>query len=301
VPAIANATSYIWTLPAGASGTSSTNSITLNYSASAVSGNITVKGTNSCGAGAVSTLAVNVSPLPVAAGVISGITSVCQGQSAVTYSVPSIANATSYIWSLPSGASGTSSTNSITLNYSSSAASGNVTVKGTNSCGDGTPSTLAITVNPIPVTPIITLQDNILQSDAVAGNQWHDQNGLINGAIDQHYTATKEGNYYTIVTLNGCPSGLSNIIHVLLTGIELPEKSNVIKAYPNPFTDELTIENADYAQNRKFEILNSSGMVILTGNLHDKTVVPTSGFTHGLYIIKLENGKSFDFIKVIKR
>jgi dihydroxyacid dehydratase/phosphogluconate dehydratase len=88
---------------------------------------------------------------------------------------------------------------------------------------------------------------------------------------------------------------------VLLTGIEMPEKSKVIKAYPNPFSDELTIENPDYAQNRKFEILNSSGLVILTGNLHDKTVVQTSGFTHGLYIIKIENGKSFDFIKVIKK
>ncbi|NVN95489.1 MAG: hypothetical protein HXX18_09430, partial [Bacteroidetes bacterium] len=108
VPAIANATTYIWTLPSGASGTSTTNSITVSFSNTATSGNITVKGSNLCGYGASSSLAITVNPLPSAAGVITGTTPVCQGQNNVTYTVPIIANATTYIWTLPSGASGTS-------------------------------------------------------------------------------------------------------------------------------------------------------------------------------------------------
>ncbi|MEN6351962.1 MAG: hypothetical protein ABFD02_00770, partial [Bacteroidales bacterium] len=150
VPAIGNATSYTWTLPTGASGTSTTNSITVNFGTSAVSGNVTVKGTNSCDDGTSSSLAVTVNPLPAAAGTITGLTTVCQGQTSVTYTVPAITNATSYIWTLPSGASGTSTTNSITVNFGTSAVSGNVTVKGTNSCDDGTSSSLAVTVNPLP-------------------------------------------------------------------------------------------------------------------------------------------------------
>ncbi|NVN95331.1 MAG: hypothetical protein HXX18_08625, partial [Bacteroidetes bacterium] len=150
VPAISNATSYVWTLPTGASGTSSTNSITVNYGASAVSGNITVKGYNAtCGNGSSSSLAINVNSIPVAAGTISGLTTVCQGQNSVTYTVPAISNATSYVWTLPTGASGTSSTNSITVNYGASAISGSLTVKGNNSCGDGASSSLTITVNPL--------------------------------------------------------------------------------------------------------------------------------------------------------
>ena len=43
VPVVPNASSYTWTLPSGASGTSSTNSISMNYGANAISGNITVK------------------------------------------------------------------------------------------------------------------------------------------------------------------------------------------------------------------------------------------------------------------
>ena len=65
VSVIANASSYIWTLPNGATGSSSTNSINISYSNSAISGYITVKGNNSCGNGGPSTIAVNVNQTPV--------------------------------------------------------------------------------------------------------------------------------------------------------------------------------------------------------------------------------------------
>lgn len=63
-----NATSYQWTLPAGATIISgaNTNTISVDYSLTAVSGNITVHGVNGCGNGSSSQLAVMVNPLPVA-------------------------------------------------------------------------------------------------------------------------------------------------------------------------------------------------------------------------------------------
>jgi len=102
----------------------------------------------------IETKTITVKALPVAAGTITGTSTVCQGQNAVTYTVPAIANATSYIWNLPSGASGTSTTNSITVNYGISSVSGNITVRGTNTCGSGSVSeNYVITVNPLPATP----------------------------------------------------------------------------------------------------------------------------------------------------
>ena len=108
VPTIANATSYVWTLPTGATGSSTSNSITVTYGSSAISGNITIKGTNSCNVGATSSLAVTVNPLPASSSSISGLATVCQGQGSVNYIIPTISNATSYIWSLPTGGTGTS-------------------------------------------------------------------------------------------------------------------------------------------------------------------------------------------------
>lgn len=186
VPAIANATDYIWTY-SGTGATLSngtTNSITMSLAANATDGNLTVAGVNSCGNGAVSTKAITVSALPAAAGTISGLSTVHQGQYSVNYTVPTIAYATSYIWTLPAGATGTSITNSISVNYGSSAISGDITVKGNNTCGDGLSSSLPITVNQVvgPCAPswipLANLQFNmqvlaqIMIDDAVSTNPY---------------------------------------------------------------------------------------------------------------------------------
>ena len=187
------------------------------------------------------------------------------------------------------------------MNYGLSAVSGNITVKGNNACGDGTTATLAITVNPLPATPIISLAGNILLSDAISGNQWYNQFGSISGAINQSYTPIVDGNYFSIVTLLGCSSDTSNIINVFLTGIETMPLNNVIKVYPNPVLNELTIEIDGNNQRQNFEILNAIGEVVFKGNFVEKTIVQTSNFAPGMYLIKLENGKPFEFKKFIKK
>lgn len=300
VPAIPNATSYDWTIPSGATGTSTTNSITVDYGSSAVSGDIIVKGSNSCGNGASSTLAIAVNPMPGAAGTISGNATVCQGQSSVTYTIPAIANATSYVWTLPSGATGTSTTNSISVNYGTSAVSGNIAVKGTNSFCDGAVSTLPITVKAKPATPTITLNGLVLQSDAPTGNQWYDQNGAIAGAINQDYSVNTNGDYYVIVTLQNCSSDPSGTITITNAGIESVFYDGVVKIYPNPVSNELVIESTNNSGNTSFEILNSIGQKVYGGNVTDKTIVPTTDFAPGVYVIKLDDGRIIEFKKIVK-
>ena len=71
VPTITSTDSYIWSLPSGATGTSTTNSITVNYSNNAQSGFIKVKGHNSCGDGSSSSSYIFVH-LNIGTGVYSG-------------------------------------------------------------------------------------------------------------------------------------------------------------------------------------------------------------------------------------
>ena len=294
VSPIDNATSYVWMLPSGVTGTSDTNSIIVNYGEFAISGNITVKGTNACGDGAESSLAITVNPLPVSAGTILGDTIICQGENSVIYTVSPIDNATSYVWMLPSGVTGTSITDSITVDYGVSAISGNITVMGTNVCGDGAVSILPITVNIKPPTPTITQNGNILTSDAPEGNQWYNQGGLINGATNQDYYVSIDGDYYVIVTLNICSSDPSDTIAVKGIGT----KGN-IKAYPNPVSDELIIEIDNNNEIINFDIINSRGNIIFKGNLVDKVIVDISNFASGIYFIKLENGEIFESKKIM--
>jgi hypothetical protein len=40
--------------------------------------------------------------------------------------------------------------------------------------------------------------------------------------------------------------------------------------------------------------------VILSGSFNEKTVVETSSFAPGVYIIKLKNGNSIEYKKIVK-
>jgi len=270
VTAVSNATTYVWTLPAGASIATGagTNSITVNYSANATSGDVSVLAQNSCGDGQASTLAVTVSTLPVAAGAINGESSVCQGSAGVTYSVSAISGATGYDWTVPAGATIASgaNTNSITVDFSLAATSGNVTVNGSNSCGTGTPSTMAVTVNTKPVTPVITQNVNVLSSSSATGNQWYKDGIVITGATSQTYTIAEDGTYTVVVTLNGCSSDVSNSIMVIYTGIADPD-AQVVSVYPNPTTGAFwLLINTQGPAVYKMEILNSFGAVVYKAN-----------------------------------
>ena len=178
--------------------------------------------------------------LPLAAGTIVGDSNVCIGHN-VTYIVPPITYATSYIWTLPSGVNGSSTSNSITVNFGSSSVSGNITVTGSNPAGNSTTSSLAITVNPIPSTPTITQIGNSLKSDVSNGNHWYLQTTgpLSNASV---FTPTETGNYYVIVVENGCKSAPSNSILYNYTGIsEYSSNSLNVNVHPNPFSKKATI------------------------------------------------------------
>ncbi|MEI7731508.1 MAG: DNRLRE domain-containing protein, partial [Verrucomicrobiota bacterium] len=95
-----------------------------------------------------------VAPLPAAAGPISGTNSVCANTSGSTYYITNVNNATGYNWTVPAGASvfeGQGTTN-ITVNWGTT--SGAVTVTPTNAAGNGTASSLNVTVM---VTPNATM------------------------------------------------------------------------------------------------------------------------------------------------
>ncbi|MFK8037068.1 MAG: T9SS type A sorting domain-containing protein [Crocinitomicaceae bacterium] len=300
VPVIANATSYVWTLPNGVSGTSTTNTITIDYSDSASAGSITVMGTNSCGDGVFTNLPILVDPLPDSAGVISGLTTLCQGQQSEVYTVPTITHATSYVWTLPTGVTGTSTTNSITVSFSNNAISGNISVKGNNACGDGPSSSLPVIVNPTPSTPIITSVGNILQSNAPSGNQWYNQNGILSGETNSSLVATVDGDYYVIVTLLGCSSEPSNSIFVSFAGIETMGSNEDITIFPNPVSTQLIVEIERNEENVKIDIFNAAGQIVYSDYLVAKKTIDTKDFATGTYLIKLESESIFEIRKMIK-
>jgi hypothetical protein len=94
------------------------------------------------------TQGVNVEVLPTAAQPVTGPDTVCLGIGGYQYSIPPIANASTYIWDIPQGAtiSQGAGTSSITVDFSNSAVSGTVKAAGSNLCGTGPFSEMDVTV-----------------------------------------------------------------------------------------------------------------------------------------------------------
>ncbi|MEI8202348.1 MAG: T9SS type A sorting domain-containing protein [Bacteroidota bacterium] len=153
----------------------------------------------------------------------------------------------------------------------------------------------------IPATPTVANNNNVLSSSATTGNQWYNQaTGAISGATSQNFTVTANGSYYVIVTVGACSSDTSNIVTITNVGLESLRNNNSIKVYPNPVSNLLTIELNGNTVTTNFEILNSIGQEIFKGTILVKAVVQTSSFAPGVYVIKLDNGKTFEFKKIIK-
>jgi trimeric autotransporter adhesin len=197
-----------------------------------------------CDAAEPATFQVTVMRHPGPTGPIDGTDELCAGTQYVNYSISPIPNTDSYIWTLPSGATIVEGefTNSIFVDFALDAVSGDISVYGVNLCGDGQPSfPYEVTVNPIPEAPVVTVDESyLLTSSAPDGNQWYFNGNLIDGATGQTYQATEEGNYYTIVTLNGCVSDMSNEVEVIFVGLgEL--KGSSFSIYPIPNAGNFTV------------------------------------------------------------
>jgi hypothetical protein len=135
IATVPNATSYVWTLPAGAgwSGSSITN--TINITTGTTTGNFVLK-VRAANAGCSSldtALTINVSPAIGALSAISGSTSVC-ANSTQQFSISKPSNATSYTWSLPSGwtFNGRQDSNVVNTLVGSSSGSSSISVTATN-------------------------------------------------------------------------------------------------------------------------------------------------------------------------
>jgi PKD repeat protein len=155
-PEIPGATSYQWTLPVGASGSSTTNSITLSFSSGYSTGNLSVRAVGPCGTSATYSRAIYaLTSAPAAPNTISGpVADVCPN-TVQTYTCSAVAAATSYQWTAPTNATIVSGqgTQTVTISFAANfGTSGVVSVRSQNCAGTST-SARTLTVYSIPGTP----------------------------------------------------------------------------------------------------------------------------------------------------
>lgn len=170
-----------------------------------------------------------------------------------------------------------------------------------------TTTNITVNVEPVPVTPVVTISGDHLVSSSATGNQWYNSQGMIAGATSQTYYPEHTETYYVIASSQaGCPSEASNQVVFGFTGTN-GRNADEVSVYPNPFRSNLNISySLKVSGDAKIEIYNSIGNCVSTINETNLnagkhvTSFDESSLAAGVYFCKLTaNGKT-EFIKIVK-
>lgn len=244
---------------------------------------------------------LTISLTPGAAGTISGTSAVCGTQTGVAYSVPAIANATSYNWAY-SGTGATfssdpSSTPNITIDFSGATA-GNLTVTGVSGCASGTVSAnypIAITSGLPAAAGAITGSASVFQSQ---GNVAYSV-GAISGATSYLWSYTGTGMSFsgstaaitadfsmaatsgilTVRGVNGCGNGTVSPNFSITVVLSPHNNCNACHIFHNAAGGTLTAVNGN--PNLCISCHNSGGSASLKPFSNaDKAIPGVSGNSH---------------------
>ena len=318
IAAVNGATSYIWTAPVGASinGPSNGLSITIDYTAGFVSGQVTVKSVNSCGAqSGVRAKSVSTGKLPTPGNIVGDPTNGVCGQT-YQYSISSLANATAgYVWTIPAGVTviGPATSNSITLQFPSNFVSGVLSVAGNNSCGLGFARSINVYGN--PATPGAITGATSVCSGSVEMYSWAPVPGTSYYQIQAPVGSTiLSGNITTntfvliqwgttggnigVKAINGCGvSGtrtLNASIACRTAAEEVLTDKLVVEAYPNPNHGKFSVSvDSKIDATYTLRILDQTGRILKSSVMNATEGMniqefDLDGIAAGIYILRLE-------------
>jgi len=156
----------------------------------------------------------------------------------------------------------------------------------------GCDSTITLNLTILSPNIAVTQAGAVLTSAATAPTtyQWINcaTNAPIAGATNQSYTATSNGSYAVIVTINSC-SDTSTCRPVTGIGLDEINSLNGIMIYPNPTTSNLNIDLNQTEAISNIEIRSVAGQ-LLYSNKEIKTShieIPVADWAKGMYFISL--------------
>lgn len=120
----------------------------------------------------------------------------------------------------------------------------------------------------------------------------------IDGATEQSYTATENGNYAVIISKDFC-TDTSACVTISSVGLN-DETMDFVNIYPNPNLGVFTLEFTSYpGEEATMRILNSAGYLVYASPLtQTKTNVDLSDLASGLYLVEITRGEAVVIRKV---
>ncbi len=110
-----------------------------------------------------------------------------------------------------------------------------------------------------------------------------------------------DGVYFVSLTLGHRKTISKKIIKSNMAGIKEIELENVIKIFPNPAKDKLSIEFNSVENNFDLHLLNMLGQTVYSiKNVQNKHEIDLSNLSTGIYYLKMQNALEQKIIKIIK-
>lgn len=312
---IPGATSYSWSVPAGATIISGQNTSAIDVQWGQTGGTISVIAGNACGNSTPSVLDVALTDLPDTPGPILGNSTGCKN-SLVEVSIDTVPGAETYFWTVPADATivGGQGTSAISINWG--VMSGDVTVVAENACGQSPPSMKYLQTDSIPLDPgAITGKDTVCVNHTgymysieaipnAASYVWSVPSGATitdgqgTNAITVDFSQDAVSGTVSVYGANDCGLGIPTTLQVFVSQCAgLPENSlsSSITLFPNPVEGKLNIRIRGSESELDFQIRDVTGQLVRTGKLSDirgdvTRQVDVSGLRNGLYFIRLMNG-----------
>ena len=168
-----------------------------------------------------------------------------------------------------------------------------IRVVGSNPVVTGSDNGSNITINALPDVTTSLSGVTITANQTGAAYQWLNCNtgySVIPGETHQSFTATANGSYAVLVTMNGngC-SATSACVNISNVGINEITANNKFAIYPNPANDFITIVSPEKAT---IEILNTEGQIIKSIKNHGtKVKIDLVNIPAGVYMIRARTDK----------
>lgn len=210
--------------------------------------------------------------------------SICQGDTARFFANYSNAGLSPEIFWLVNGVE-----SGIGNSFASTLLSNNAQVqcrlKSADSCAVNNPAlsnTLQVVVIPIPSAPVLTIQNGVIKSSDLSGNQWFFNGELLSGVQSDSIIPVQNGEYFVRkLGANGCLSPPSNSI--LFSGVE--QLSNLPKIEIRTTGTGIQVLLGE-VKNQPFQILDFLGRPVMAGQLTGTGEISLEKVPAGNYLFR---------------
>jgi hypothetical protein len=323
---VTGATSYSWTVPAGASILSGQNTPFVKVSWDTTPGNISVIAGNQCGNSNPSVLNVELFTFPPFPGMIEGPSVMCPNATG-NFWVENPGNVETYEWTVPPDATIISGQGTHCVSILWGTHEGIISVTAQNPCGNSQVRIKSIGIDSIPMPagkiwgndtvcrnhsgypysiPVIPNADSyewILPPGATISD------GAGTNQIIIDFSPNAQSGELAVYGVNNCGPGTKQIKNILVndcSSINDPSESLILSISPNPSDGRFTVTVHISDPAITLKVFNMTGTEVLRRNIQNVNgkiflIIDLTSYPVGVYLLEVQGEKKIAKQKIVIR